>query len=116
MVMEKENVNTQYNSQIAQVIIVEKRQCIRDNSFMITENNVLLDSIDVKSIDEKSGKTYEVDFSFNFFINEFGEHYHPIIQIKTNSKSDTKYLIKYKYLTDRFTYIIKPDDYMKCMS
>lgn len=112
----KEFINTQDNSQIAQVIIVEKRRCIRDNSFMIIEDNVLLDSIDVKSIDEKTGKTYEVDFSFNFFINEFGERYHPIIHIKTNSVSDTKYLIKYKYLTDRFTYIVKPDDYMKCIS
>ena len=49
-------------------------------------------------------------------INEFGERYHPVIHIKTNSTSKMKYLIKYKYLTDRFTYIIKPDDYMKCMS
>ena len=51
----KEFINTQDNSQIAQVIIVEKRRCIRDNSFMIVEDNVLLDSIDVKSIDEKTG-------------------------------------------------------------
>ncbi len=114
--MKKESVNIQDNAQIAKVIIVEKEQRIYDSSFMIDEYNVLLDSINVKRVDEKTGKVYESEFSINFSINEFGERYHPVIHIKTNSTSKMKYLIKYKYITDRFTYIIKPDDYMKCMS
>jgi hypothetical protein len=114
--MEKDKSGFQDNAQIAKVIIVEKEQCIYDSSFMIDEYNVLLNSINVKRVDEKTGKIYESEFSINFSINKFGERYYPVIHIKTNSTSKMKYLIRYKYLTDRFTYIIKPDDYMKCIS
>ena len=57
--MKKESVNIQDNAQIAKVIIVEKEQRIYDSSFMIDEYNVLLDSINVKRVDEKTGKVYD---------------------------------------------------------